>query len=142
MTVNQKPSGRAVSMPRGLVMGGVTSLTTTLVLTALYAKLMESGTMGEGQIGYWVMGMLLGGSFFGSMVAVSKVKRQRLMVCLLSGLVYFLMLMSITALFFGGQYAAVGVTGILVMGGSLLPVLVSGQKPRAGKGRHRKSGYR
>ncbi len=138
MTVNQKPSGRAVSMPRGLTMGALTSMAITLALTALFARLTEAEVIGEGKIGYYVMGMLFAGAFFGAAVASGRIKRQRLMVCLLSGLVYFLMLMSITALFFGGQYEAVGVTAILVAGGSLLPVLSMDPSKRGGKGKRRR----
>ncbi len=133
MTVNQKPSGRAVSMPRGLLIGGLTSLGITLAVTALLAKLMEREAIPDGKIGYWVMGMLLLAAVSGSAAAAGKIKRRRLMVSLLSGGVYFLTLMGITALFFGGQYEAVGVTAILVAGGSLLPVLCRPSPNRGGK---------
>lgn len=136
MVVNQKPTGRAMSMPGGLAIGGVTSLSVTLIIAAILAKLVEGETMPESSIGYGVMVLLMLASFAGAMVSCGKIKRQRLAVCLLSGVIYFLTLMAITALFFGGQYSAVGVTALLVLCGSALAILAGMGGKRGGK--HRK----
>ena len=138
MTVNQKPSGRAASMPAGLLTGTALSLGITLLLAALAAWLVLEEVIEETHIGYCVMVILMAASFLGALTACGRIKRQRLLVCMLSGSVYFLLLMSITALFFGGQYEAVGVTGILVFGGSMLAVLSSGSNSREGKRRKRR----
>lgn len=142
MVSNHKPTGRALSMPAGLTLGAVVSLGITLLLTALIAKLVESEYMQQTQIGYGVMVMLMAASFLGALSAAGKIKRQRLVVCALSGLVYFGILMSITALFFGGQYEAVGVTGILVMGSAMLAVLAESRTKRRGNRRKIKAANR
>lgn len=135
MVLNHKPTGRAVSMPAGLMFGAFISMGMTVLAVGLIAKLVGSEYIKETQIGYGIMVTLLASSFFGALAAAGKIKRQRLMVCALSGLIFFLTLLSITALFFGGQYEAVGVTAILVLGGSLLAVLAGGRSESRGKGR-------
>lgn len=133
MVVNQKPTGRATSMPAGLLFGAVVSMGMTLLAVSLIAKLVSSEYMKETQIGYGIMVALLAAAFVGALAAIGRIKRRRLMVCALSGLIYYLILLSITALFFGGQYEAVGVTGILVLGGSLLAAMTGGRSNRGGK---------
>ena len=63
------------------------------------------------------------GAFLASLIAVRKIKRQRAAVCALAGLVYFLCLLAITALFFGGKFQAVAVTAVLILAGSGAAVL-------------------
>ncbi len=118
MIVNQKPTGRAMSMPGGLTIGAVVSLGVTLLFAAVLAKLVDMEKLAWGNIGYGIIVILLLASFSGAMTAYAKIKRQRLLVCGASGVIYFGILLAITALFFGGQYEAVGVTAGLVFGGS------------------------
>jgi len=135
MIRNQKMSGRAVSMPAGLLFGATTSLGITILGSVIIAKLLDAEIIEENAVGYAVLVMLMTASFAGATISRNKIKRQYLIVCGLSGVIYYITLMGITALFFGGQYEAVGVTCILVMGGSVL-ALVAGKKPdRVGKRR-------
>lgn len=133
MVVNQKPTGRALSIPAGLAFGAVVSLGVTILSAALLAKLVDSEMLAEENIGYGIILLLLAASFTGAMTSYIRIKRQRVLVCLLSGVVYFAMLLSITALFFGGQYDAVGVTAILVLGGSAAAALLGLRDSRGGK---------
>lgn len=119
MVVNQKPTGRAMSMPAGLVFGAAISLGVTLLAAAVLAKLVDMEKLAWENIGYGIMILLLLASFSGAMAAFAKIKRQRMLVCAISGAVYFGILLSITALFFGGQYDSVGVTAALVLAGSI-----------------------
>lgn len=136
MAVNQKPTGRTMSMPGGLAIGGVCSLLITFACAAFLAWLVAEERMQESDIGYGVMVLLLLSSFAGAMAAWGKIKRQRMLVCLLSGIVYFGTLLAVTALFFGGQYSAVGVTALLILCGITLAAMMG---LRQGRGsRHRK----
>ena len=135
MVVNRKVSGKAASMPAGLALGGAVSLGLTLVLSGVLAKLVETQMLAEENIGYGVMVVLLVCSMLGAMVSSGRIKRQRLLVCALSGVVYLLILLSITALFFGGQYEAVGVTALLVLGGSMVTAFLGINGKRGGKRR-------
>lgn len=142
MVTNRKPTGRAVSMPAGLAAGAAAALGLTLALAALVAKLVETERLEEGGIGYGVMVILLLSSFTGAMVSAVRIKRQRLLVCLLSSVIYLGILLSMTALFFGGQYSGVGVTAILVLCGGALAILVGLRGERGGKRPKIKGAYR
>jgi len=133
----RKASGRASSMPAGLACGALVSILATLILTALIAKLLQTGALAQEQVGYAAMILLLIASFSGAITAQGKVKHRRGLVSMLSGMVYFLILVSITALFFGGQYSGFWATGMLVLGGAASAALLSGN--RAGK--HRKKRF-
>lgn len=135
MTRSQKPSGRASSMPVGLMTGAAASMGITLLGSAVIAKLMDAEKMDENMIGYAVMVMLLTASCAGALISRKRIKHQHLLVCGLTGVLYFLMLMSITALFFGGQYEAVGVTAGLILAGSMLPLLAGNRCQRKEKRR-------
>lgn len=133
MVVNRKHTGRAMSLPAGLAVGAAGSLAMTIILTAVLAKLVEAETMPVENIGYGIMALLVISSFAGAMIAFGRIKRQRLMVCGVSGVIYFAVLMSITALFFGGQYSAVGVTALMVLAGSAVAALLGLRQGRGAK---------
>lgn len=137
MVRNQKPTGRAASMPVGLINGAGISLGITILGSAVIAKMLDMRKMDEKMIGYAVMIMLMTASFLGAMVSRNRIKRQHLLVCCLAGVIYLLELLGITALFFGGQYEAIGVTMSVVFGGSMLALLCGGRS--SGAGRRRKT---
>lgn len=124
MVRNQKPTGKAVSIPAGVGIGTLAALGWTLLCAAVLAKLMEMEILPENAVGYGAMMILLSGSFLGSLLAVQKVKSRRLQVSMLTAAGFYLSLLAMTALFFGGQYTGMGVTGLLVFGGSGTSVLM------------------
>ena len=133
MVLNQKNNGRALSMPVGLAYGATVSIAITVLIASILSKLTVSEMLAENNIGYGVMILLLISSFGGSLSAYSKIKHQRMLVCILSGAIYFGILLAVTALFFGGQYNAVGVTAVLIFGGSLTAGLLGLRRGRGGK---------
>lgn len=135
MVIKQKPTGRTLSVPGGLAYGAICSMAVTTMGAAMLAWLVSAEKVPEQAIGYGVMVFLILASFLGAMVSWAKIRRQRIMVCMLSGAVYFGMLLAITALFFGGQYSAVGVTALLILCGSGLAVLTGFGKGSAGRPR-------
>lgn len=110
-------SGRAYSIPGGIAYGVAISTGITFLGTLILAWMVDREIILWEQIGYGIMVTLLLASFSGALCAYTRIKRQRLLICLMEGAVYFALLLSITALFFGGQYSAVGVTACLVAGG-------------------------
>lgn len=122
-------------MPGGLAVGAGVSLGVTLLFALVLAKLVDSERMAFESIGYGIMALLLAASFLGALTAFGRIRRQRLLVCGLSGLVYFGLLLSITALFFGGQYDGVGVTALLVLAGCMSAGLLGLRQGRGGKGK-------
>ena len=133
MIATKKPTGRAMSMPGGLAVGFAVSMSVTLLLALLLTKLILDETMAMEHVGYGTMLLLLIASFLGAAVAQRKIKHRRMLVCLESGAVYFFGLLAVTALFFGGQYTAVGVSGLLILAGCGSAGLIT-----AGKGSARK----
>ena len=135
MIRSKKTTGKAVSMPTGLLLGALVSLGITVAGAAITGKLLEVERIAEETVGYAVMILLLVASYAGTRLSQHKIKRQILLVSVLSGVIYFALLLSVTALFFGGEYEAVAVTGLLVMGGCGTALILSG---RSGRGRNSK----
>lgn len=134
MMVNTRPTGRAMTLPGGLAMGLGVSMFVTIAATLILTKMVLGDMLQMQNIGYGILILLIAASFLGAMVAQGRVKHRRLLVCILSGVVYYCVLLGSTALFFGGQYSAVGVTGLLVLAGSGAAALLA-----AGKGSGRKT---
>lgn len=115
MRLNQKVTGAAAGIPAGLGLGMLISGIITLAGAAAVSHLIATEKMGEGTIGYAAMVIMAVSAAMGAWGAAAFVKRLRLQVCLLSGVCYYLFLLALTALFFGGQYAGMGVTAIAVL---------------------------
>ena len=130
---NRNKTGHATSMPAGLAMGATISMVITLTISLLGAQLVLSGALDQDLIGYCSLAALLAGTILGAMTSFKKIRRRKLMVCLLSGCVYFCILLAITALFFSGQYDGVGISFVTVTLGSVVAALVIG-----GEGKRRK----
>lgn len=133
-----KMTGRASSLPSGLALGALTGMLATVVVTATGAHLIAKELMSQEHIGYCSIAALLSGTMLGAIVASGRVKHRKLLVCLLSGFTYFLILLSITALFFGGQYDGIPVTFITVSIGSLAAALLASREPGSKPKRKRK----
>lgn len=137
MVTERKATGRASSMPGGLAIGALVSMGITLVMASAIAWLVDKGKLPLTGIGYGAMVTLFLGAAAGALVASGKIKRMRMQVCLLAGLIYFLLLLSMTALFFGGQYHGIGVTAAVVAGGAVTAILPGLRQSRGGKKRYR-----
>ena len=124
MIINRKAAGRASSMPIGVLAGGACAFAGTMLTSAVLAKLVDMEIIPQDKIGYGIMVLLLLCAFLGANEACRRVKRQYLIVSAISAGFYYSMLLSVTALFFGGQYSGMGVTAVLVLCGSLLAVFL------------------
>lgn len=124
MVTNRKGNGKALSLPAGIGIGTAAALVWTLMASAVLAKLMDLERLPEDAVGYGAVVILLIGGFLGAAAAYRKVKGKRLQVSLLTAAAYYLSLLSMTALFFGGQYTGMGVTALVVISGSLAAVLL------------------
>ena len=132
MHSRHKRTGRALPVPAGLALGAVMALTLTLVSSIALGKCMENNKISEGNIGYWVMIQLFTITLFSALLCAEKVKHQKIVLCAASGVVYWGILMSITALFFGGQYEAVWETTAVIAVGSVCAAGICILKERAG----------
>lgn len=127
MRHNRKIKGTATGIPAGLAIGALISLIITMAGAAVTAYLVLKERVGENGIGYASMIVLFIGSTMGAWGAYSSIRKQRLQVCLMSAGVYYLILLAITALFFGGQYQGMGVTALVVLVGTLAVAFFPGK---------------
>ena len=137
MVVNRKPTGTAKSMPVGLAIGWTAAILITAAACGVLAELILSGKAGWGTMGYGAMGTLLAASYAGAAVSCRMIMHRKLLVCILSGVIYLCSLTMITALMFGGKFDAVWVTALLVAGGTAAAGLVHCAE-KGGNGRKRK----
>ena len=100
-------------------------------------KLILSGKTGWGAMGYGAIGILLAASYVGSGVSCRLIMHRKLLVCILSGIIYLCSLAAITALLFGGKYEGIWLSALLVAGGVGASALVHCAEKRDG-GRRRK----
>lgn len=138
MTVNRKPNGRAMTLPAGSALGAAFALLWTLISSGFLAWLIHNERLPEEAIGYGSMVILLSASILGALVAYGKVKKQRMLTSACSGGIYLLMLLAITALFFGGKYSGMGVTALLILGGSGTAALLGMRQGKSRMKRGRK----
>lgn len=117
MAVNQKVTGTASSLPVGIILGVLTALLVTLMGSAVTAWLILGEKIGENSVGYCSALITLLASALGSEISWLRTKRLRLQVCLITGAAYYLLLLAMTAVFFGGIYLGMGMTAITVLCG-------------------------
>lgn len=137
MYAKKKVTGAAMGIPAGLGLGILISLVITLAGAAVTAWLMTTEAMGEESTGYAAMIILALASGAGALSAVHLIKRLRLQMCLLSGACYYLTLLAMTALLFGGQYQGMGVSAIVILAVCALIAFIPSKNRQTGKKRNR-----
>ena len=120
----EKLTGRASSIPSGLIIGALVSIGITVLVAAIGAHLVMNQYIDQDQIGYCSIAALILGTILGAITACKRIKHRKLMVCAFSGLAYYLLLLMSTALFYGGQYEGMGVTLLIVMLSTLAAALI------------------
>ncbi len=119
------------TIPGALMLGAAAALAWSILCAVITAKLVESERLGFGTIGYAAMIIHLTAAILAAWIAWHRARKNRLTVCLGAGGIYYLTLLGITALFFGGIYTGMGTTALMVVAGSIIPALCGA----AGKGR-------
>lgn len=131
-------NGRAMTMPGGVLYGGLLAFAWTLLAAGILAWMIHKEMIAETAIGYGSMVILLCGATLGAYVGWKKVRCKRFVTSMGVGLLYMVLLLGMTAFFFGGQYEGMAVTGLVILGGSLLSVLIGPNHKRGKQGRVRK----
>ena len=138
MIVHQKVTGRATSIPVGLAAGLGMSVGFSTLVIAIAAYLISEAYLPMDSIGYCAIITLLGSSYLGAKVATGKIKRLRIQMSLISGAIYFLLLLVITAIFLKGEYEGVGVTLFVVASGAILSAITGNSDKNRTRKRIRK----
>lgn len=133
MIGTKKIPTNAGAIPAALAFGTLLSLVITVSGTGILAKLVGSELLEEQSTGYGIMVILILAAYAGSLMSTQKAGRQRLIVCVSTGAVYFGILLCITALFFEGEYSGVGVKCLLILCGSLLAAIPLSKGNNRGK---------
>jgi len=124
MVTTKKRTGLTASLPKGLLVGLGISICVTVAGSALTAWFVIKETVPFDSVGWFAMGITLLSSLLGAWVASAKIKTKTAAVCALSAGMYYLTLLGMTALFFGGQYHGLGTTAIAVAVGSALALVI------------------
>lgn len=139
MVIDRKPTGLAKSMPVGLAMGWLAEMCVTMLLSAVLTALIAGNVMEWKNVGYYIAATILTGAYIGAWCACRAIQHRRLVVCILSGVMYLLTLAAMSAAFFEFEFVAAGVTGLLSAGGSMAAAIIGGPEKRQRKaGRRRK----
>ena len=131
MPSGNKLNGRAVGMPEGLAIGILWAIGWTALSVMVIGLLITKEIIKFEWIGYCIVFILISAPFIGSKIAYRKIKCKRLPVSTYTAAIYFVVLLGLNALCFGGRFEAVGVTLMCVCSGAFLSVLIDG----AGKSR-------
>lgn len=138
----QNQTGRATSMARGLAIGTLTSLIITLAAAVFLAKLVDMEIIPWEKIGYGIIAAILTASFTGAWISYHKIRHQRLMVCLLAGVIYWATLFCIAALLYSGEYQGVFVTSGIILAGCISAFLMSTPRNRQAASRKHRNIHR
>ena len=128
MIIKSTRSGKAMSVPLGLGISLAAEIILTITAISIISILVHQNKLAWNSIGYGIMITLLITSFLGSKVAIATVKRQYLLISIMSGVLYWSFLLCVTALFFGGNFSSIIETAILIISGSITAVLLRKQK--------------
>lgn len=110
-------------LPEALVIGVLAGIIVTLIGTSLLAYLIGNETLDIHSVNPGCIVIHFLGSGAVGLVSYGFLKRQRIIVCALSALCYFLLQLGMTAMFFGGQYQGIGGSVLAIIGGGVLAVL-------------------
>lgn len=142
MAVKMKLNEKSLSMPAGIGLGVLLSFVIVLIGAGVLAYFISNESIGEDSIGAGCTVILLLSSAVGALLAAGLTKRQRLITCGITVLCNFLMLLGMTAMFFGGQYDRVGVTALAVLGGGIVSVMPAFLKGKTGRKPVKIKGFR
>ena len=138
MVTGKKTFGKAKPMVVGLAVGVGAALLITLLFAVVVTQLVLGEKIGEGTIGYWTGVMLPLSTGVGAWIAVCLVKSKKMQTCLLTAAVYFLCLLGINALFFGGQFQGVVVSVVMILLGAATTGIIAAKGERKGHNKRRK----
>jgi len=141
MAAKHKSSGRGISVPVGIAIGAAISIAVVLIGALGIAYLVIRETVPIDGAGIGAMVIITLAAALGASIANMLTKQNRLLVCGVTALVFFLILLSINAIFFDGMYTGIGLTALMVLlgaGVSLLP----GMRKKSGKSKVKIPAYR
>jgi putative membrane protein (TIGR04086 family) len=126
-------SGQALSLSRAVFRGLGLAVSAAFLGAAVLAKLVDMEVMKMESTGYGIMAIHLLSVFLGATTPIGRVGKEGAAAAAVIGAGYYLCLLAVNGLFFGGQTEGLGVTAFLVALAAGSAVLTSGG--RGGKRR-------
>lgn len=123
----KKITGQAPSLVKSTAAGVFFGAAWTLVCAMVIAKLLDSEVISMDKVGYASMASVLSAVFVGATLAGRRAGHMVVQAAAISGAGYFVCLLLVNALFFGGSYTGLGVTLILVVLATGLSILAAGK---------------
>jgi putative membrane protein (TIGR04086 family) len=134
----KKITGKAPSLGKSAAAGVMLGAVWTIISAMIIAKLVDMEVLPMENVGYGSMAAVLSAVFFGASLAGKKAGHMVIQASALSGGAYFLCLLLVNAMFFGGSYVGMGVTFLLVVLATALAILATGK----GNGGRRRKRYK
>ena len=134
----KKMTGRAPSLWKSVGAGVTLGAAWTLLCAMVMAELVNMEIMSMEHIGYGSMAAVLSAVFAGASLAGKRAGHMVLQAAVISGAAYFLCLLLVNVLFFGGCFSGFGVTLILVCLATGASVLTVGK----GSGKAKRKRYK
>ena len=118
---------------RNIACGIMVSLITMVICIAIFAALIQSEAITEGARGYCSVGIHLTSIIIGSCVALKREKRNAIWISFMLAIMYCAVLITMTALVFGGQYCGISATVCVILTGCLIPIIMGKWRLNVGK---------
>ena len=134
----KKQTGRSPSVVNSVLKGTGMAVGWTVLCAMVIAKLIEGEMMPMESVGYGSMAAHLSAVYLGAMAAYKGAGHMGDAAAGITGGGYYLILLFINALFFGGQFTGLGITLALVVLASGAVILTAGK----GRSRQRRRRYK
>lgn len=132
------PSSAPKCIAKGILMG----LLVTVPGAMAMAKLMVMEIIKETAIGYCAMGIILAASISAALTSMKSAEGKHGIIAATTGAGYALVLLLLNALLYKGGYEGVGVTLLLILGGTAAAVLLGTRPRKAGYASKKKRKHR
>ena len=134
----KQQTGRSPNLPKAVGAGVLTALTAAFLGAALLAKLVDMELLKMENLGYGILVLHLLSVFLGAGSAMVRGGHRASAAGGITGAGYYLVLLLVNGLFFGGSYSGLGVTLLL----TVLAVGAAMLTHRQGRGRGRRKRYK
>lgn len=118
MAVNRKITGKETSLLKSLLKGTAAGIILTLAGCALMSRLIVGEVLKDTSIGYCATGILVISSYAAAVVAMRAAKEKTAVISLISGLIYYGILLLVNAFCFRRGYEGLPVTALLILAGT------------------------
>ena len=125
--MSKKEYRNTMSIPAAVGVGTVISTIVMLIGAIVIALLISNELISDQSMDYGVLALTMLSAILGCSVSNVVAKRRLLIVSVCTAVTFLLVLISITAIFYGGQYSAIPVTALVILGGGVSSVLIIGK---------------